>query len=245
VFIERHRQSPQVPEAHFYIASVHESQGQLDRARDHYQRVVSEHARSSRAPEAAWRLGNIHLDRGQYGAALETFRSMGRMEIRDPHMRARAQYGEGVALLNLGQTGEAERLLRSAVEAGGDGDGALPAMLGLARVYEQTNRRQEAVDLYRRIGERSRDEIGAEALYRLGSLHVQMNNAQAGIETLSRIPVLYPGFDEWVARSYLAQARAFRGLGQSGEAVRIYDRVIAEFRGTPFAETATREKAAL
>jgi TolA-binding protein len=245
VFAEAHRQSPQLPDAHFYIASVYETRGDEARARDYYQRVVRDHAASAQAPEAAWRLGNLHLERNQHREALEAFRAMGRMQTRDAAVAARAHYGEGIALLNLGQTQEAERLLRAAVEGAGDSDAALPAMLGLARVYEQTNRRSEAMDLYRRVGERSRDEMGAEALFRLGSLHLAANNFQTAIETFSRIPVLYPGFEDWVARSYLAQARSFSRMGQSGEAARVYDRVIAEFRGTPYAETAARERAAL
>jgi hypothetical protein len=43
----------------------------------------------------------------------------------------------------------------------------------------------------------------------------------------------------------LTQAQAFKNLGQRGDAMQLYDRVINEFSGTPFADRAEREKAAL
>ncbi len=57
--------------------------------------------------------------------------------------------------------------------------------------------------------------------------------------------VLYAGFPDWLAQGYLLQARAFRNLGQTGEASRLYDRVLNEFGGTRFANEAEREKASL
>ncbi len=245
VFIEQHRDSPQAADAYYYIGSIYEERDERGRAREAFSRVVNNYASSPRAPEAAWKLGQIHLEEGRNEEALAVFRRMAAMSGADGRTAARARFGEGVALINLGRTAEAERLLRAAIEAADGSDDALPAMLGLARVYEQSGRSSDAAQLYRQVGDRSRDEIGAEALYRLGMMQIQANNVQAGVETLSRIPTLFPGFEDWVARSYLAQARAFGRSGQTGEAVRLYNRVIAEFGGTPFAQTASREKAAL
>ncbi|WP_243664728.1 tetratricopeptide repeat protein, partial [Rhodothermus marinus] len=56
---------------------------------------------------------------------------------------------------------------------------------------------------------------------------------------------LFPGYPEWLARGYLAQARAFLALGQRGEATRLYDLVISEFPNTSFARIAAQEKARL
>ena len=244
-FTEAHRDSPQLPDAFYYIGRIHETNNETGRAASSYARVLSTNLTSSYAPDAAWRLGNIHLAESRYQDALNVFRQMAQTRPSDPAVVARARYGEGVSLINLGRTPEAERLLRDIVEARGDAPDALPAMLGLARVYEETGRTAEAESLYRRVGDESRDEIGAEALYRLGAQQYRRNDASAAIETFSRIPTLFPGYEDWVARAYLAQARAFRQIGQSGDAQRIYERVEAEFRGTPFAETATREKNAL
>jgi TolA-binding protein len=56
---------------------------------------------------------------------------------------------------------------------------------------------------------------------------------------------LYAGYPEWVARSLLAQAEAYRALGQTGQAAQLYDEVMESYPGTPFAETARTERKAL
>ena len=84
----------------------------------------------------------------------------------------------------------------------------------------------------------SRDEAGAEALYRLGALLLREGEARSAVEELSRMPVLYAGFSNWLAQGYLLQARAFRSLGQTGDASRLYDKVIQDFNGTPYANEA-------
>ena len=64
-------------------------------------------------------------------------------------------------------------------------------------------------------------------------------------DRLGRMPVLYAGYSEWVAQGYLLQALAFKNLGQRGDAMAMYDRVINDFSGTAYADRAEREKAAL
>ena len=90
-----------------------------------------------------------------------------------------------------------------------------------------------------------RDEAGAEALYHLGTLLLRQGEARKAVEELSRMPVLYAGFPDWLAQGFMLQARAFRSLGQTGDASRLYDRVIQEYGGTPYATEAAREKASL
>ena len=148
-------------------------------------------------------------------------------------------------MLGLGRTDEAETMLREAVDAAPNNPETAPAMLGLARVYQQQGRTNDALQYYRRAVNLSRDEAGAEALYHLGNLLLQEGQARDAIEELSRMQVLFAGFPDWLAQSYLLQARAFRSLGQTGDASRLYDRVIEEYGGTRYADEAEREKASL
>lgn len=245
VFLEQHQGHDLAADAYFYIGDIYQDRHDEERARSAFARVVNDYPASSRAAEAAWRLGNLHLEAGRSTEALDAFQRMESAPGLTGSEMARAQFGQGVALAELGRINEAERVLRASIDAGGDSDDALPGMLGMARLYERTNRTAEAADLYRQVGDRSKDEIGAEALYRLGDLQARGGNAAAALETFSRIPALFLGFDDWVASAYIAQARLFAAAGQTGEAVRLYERVTSDYRGTPHAQTAEREKSGL
>ena len=70
-------------------------------------------------------------------------------------------------------------------------------------------------------------------------------NARGAIEELARMPTLFAGYSEWMARGYLEQARAFEAIGDRGEAVLMYENVIDFYPERPEAETARTERAQL
>ena len=150
-----------------------------------------------------------------------------------------------MALLQLDRSEEAEQLLQDAIDAAPDAVETYPAYLGLARVHQEAGRYGDAEPLYRHVARNSRDETGAEALYRLGVLLRETGQAEQALEEFGRLPVLFLGFNEWVARGYLEQARTFYALGEMGEAASMYDLVISEFGGTPHAVVAEQEKETL
>lgn len=244
-FVRTSKSETLLPEAYYYLGSIYADRGQSAEAISYLEPITDRFAASSRFPEAARRLGELYLENQQPQDALEVFRKLESARKDDARLLAEARYGQAMALLQLGRRGEAERLLENAIEAAPDAPETLPASLGLARVYEQSNRYEDAAGLYRGVVDRSRDEIGAEALYRLGMLLFDRGDARRAVEELGRMSILFPGFDEWLARGYLAQARAFRSLGEIGNATSTYDRVIEEFSGTPYARTAEQEKEAL
>lgn len=232
-------------EAHYYLGTILEGQGEAGEAIPHFERIIEDYAGSERFPDAAGRLGRLYLESERPAEALDMFRLLESDSDDAPRRVAEARYGQGMALLRLSRTEEAEALLRDAIDAAPDAAETHPAYLGLARVYQEAGQYEEAEPLYRHVARSSRDEAGAEALYRLGVLFRETGQADEALEELGRLPVLFPGFSDWVARGYLEQARAFQALGDAGEAATLYDLVIGEFGETPFAAIAEREKESL
>lgn len=230
-------------DAQYYVGVIQAERDQPEVAIASLRNAASASAGTQRA-EAAQRLGQIYLDQERYQQALTTYRRLEQLAD-DPTMTAQAKYGQGLALLELGRPDEALDLLTAGTQDVSEEEAAPATLLGLARVYQATGRPADAMRLYRTIVNRSEEESGAEALYRLGALLIERDEYQVAISQLSRMPTLYAGFPDWIARSYLLQARAFRQLDQPGEAGQLYDRVIEDFPGTPYAATAEQEKARL
>lgn len=244
-FIRTSRSEQLLPEAYFYLGTISADRGRTQEAESYLSSVVNNYPQSPRFEDAARRLGQLYLATRRNQEALGVYQQLERRRSGNSRTLAEARYGQGVALLNLGRTQEAERLLRDAISTAPDAPEVQPAYLGLARVYEASRRNGDAIALYRQLAERNRDEVGAEALYRLGALLLQSGDARGAIDELSRLPVLFNGYVEWVAQGYVEQARAFHSIGQNGEAARLYERVIEEYSGTPYAETARQERADL
>ncbi len=232
-------------EARYYLATLYAEQELYDEAERTLQQLLAAYAEHRRVPEALLLLGNIQLKQERYEAALVSFRRLASLAPERSELLARALHGQSVALLELGRFSEARQTLMQA--QGRFPEDALPAILLLsqARLAEAEGRLDEAERLYRAVVGRAQDEAGAEALYRLGALLLRRGDPNRAIEELSRLPTLFPGYPEWLARGYLTQARAFLALGQRGEATRLYDLVITEFPNTSFARIAAQEKARL
>lgn len=229
-----------VPDAYMYIARAYEDLGQMRESAAYLEQLTDRYPASPLRAEAEQRLGAMLLEDERYQEALRHYREARRNEDADPLVLADARYGEGMALLGLGRIDEAEELLRE--EAASDDLNALPARLGMARIYERQGLIGEAIANYRDVAARSADDKGAEALCRLGELLLQLGDAEASLEELGRMEVLFPGYDNWMARGMVVQARAYNQLGENGSADRLYESVLQQYPDSRWAATAEQER---
>ncbi len=244
-FVRTSNDEDLLPEAYYYLGDAFANQERYREAETYLRQVVQNYPQSARRPDAARRLGELYAQQDRHEEALSIYEQMAEMRPADPGLVAEARYGQSMALLNLGRPSEAQRLLEETADVAPNAPEATLARLGLARIYEEDGRTGEARRLYREVAREAEGEAGAEALYRLGTLLLEEGQPRQAIEQLSRLPDLFPEYPQWVARGYLTQARAYRSLGQDGNAAQVYEQVMNEFAGTAFAETAQRERASI
>lgn len=244
-FVRSSENTQLLPDAYFYLGSIFSERNRDQEAEAYFRQIVNRHPNSARAPEARLLLGDLMLEQNRSQEALDLYRQLSESDAAPPRIIAQARYGQAQALLQLNRLSEAEQLLTELTDRATATAELGPIKLGLARVYETDGRIADALALYRDVVDQDQGETGAEALFRLGNLLIRQGQDRAALEELGRMTVLYGGYSDWVAQSFLAQARAFRNLGQRGDALQLYDRVIDEFSGTPYATEATREKATL
>jgi TolA-binding protein len=241
-FVRRSTSESLLPEAYYYLGEIYVNRDQPAEARTYLRQLVDRYPNTNRRPEAALRLGDIALEQDDPSTALSAYRVVSGDEQVNPELRAQAAYGESLALRDLGRRDEAEQLLQQLIDSNRGGPLLASARLGLARLYVEDGRPGKAEELFRQVASDSDSEVGAEALVRLGQLLRSNGNAREAILELDRVSALFPGYPAWVARALLEQARAHRQLGQTGEASKLYDQVIAEHGGTRFAEQARTEQ---
>ncbi len=234
-----------LPETYYYLGLLYANDDERTEAKNYLQQLVNQYPDSDVLPEGALRLGDIYMEEEAYSKAVETYRTAAESDAISTELRAQARYGESTALLNLDRSDEAKQILNRLLDEGQGGPLQASARLGLARIYEDEGRTGNARKLYQQVVETSDSETGAEALFRLGQLLRQQDNPRRAIQELDRMTSLFAGYPEWVARALLEQARAYRQLGQTGQAAQLYDQVAEEYPGTPFAETAQSEREAL
>ncbi|HET6568665.1 MAG TPA: tetratricopeptide repeat protein [Rhodothermales bacterium] len=232
-------------DAYYYMAEILVARGHDSEAEAYIRRIIQDYEDSPRRADAALLRGNLYLSKQLYSDAIDNFRLAESDDNGSLRTKTEARYGEARALLGLGQTDEAEKLLGDALQQDPNSPEAASALLGIAQLYEQQNRTEDALRYYRQVVDQSRDDTGAEALYRLGNLLLETGDADAAVKELDRIPALYPDFPKWIAQGYLTEAKAYQALNQTSDAARMYDLVINRFGDTEYARTAKAEKESL
>lgn len=241
VFVRSARDEQLLPEAYYYLGTIYFDRGQLPEAQSYLRQIVISNSDHPRKVTATQRLGEIYLQQNRAAEALALFEDLEEDGATNPAQVASARYGQSLALSQLGRTSEARTLLQKTIEAAPEDPRTVPAQLGLARLDDTSGRLAEAASGYRTIVRRSQDELGAEALARLGALLLKDGKAAEAAEEMSRMPVLFGGYPNWLAEGYLIQARAFVALGQQGDAKRTYELLVQQYAASPQAETARRE----
>ena len=234
-----------LPESYYYLGLLYADQDDPTPAKNYLQQLVDQYPDSEVQPEGALRLGDLYMDDEAYQKAADAYQAAAESDAINDELRAQARYGQSTALLNLDRNDEARDLLNRILNEGRGGPLQASARLGLARIYEEEGRTDEALKLYRTVVESAGSETGAEALFRLGRLLRQQDQPRQAIQELDRMSSLFAGYPEWVARSLLEQARSYREMGQTGQAAQLYDEVTETYAGTPYAETAQQEREAL
>lgn len=234
-----------LPEAYFYLGTIYADRGQAREATGYLGQIVDRFPDSPRRAEAASRLGRIHLEAGRADEAARVYDVLASVAGDDARMRTEALYGRSMAMLALGRTGEAEALLRQAIDAAPQDPSSAAAWLGLGRLEERSGRAADAVSAYRTAARLGQDEAGAEAIYRVGALLLRSGDAPGAYEELSRLGTRFAGYTEWMARGTLEQARALRALDRPGEALRLYESLISLYPDHPAAADARREMEAI
>ncbi len=232
-------------DALFYLGDLYADEGRTDDGARAL-RTVLDLPDHKRAPEAARRLGRLYLDADRARDALWAYRQLAERAPADVDAQTDALVGQGQAFLALGDA----RSAATAFTSVSDRDDASifateAAALGLARVELMAGNPAAGRERLRELASEPPSEVSAEARFRLASALIADGQSQAALDALGSYEDDLAGFNEWVAASLVAEARAFVSLGRTQRAVDAYDRAAQLYPDTPWAAVARTERDAL
>ncbi|MEO1572007.1 MAG: tetratricopeptide repeat protein [Bacteroidota bacterium] len=188
---------------------------------------------------AASELGGLYLNAGRYAEARDTFEGL-EMDAPDTQAVLEARLGQAASLAGLGRSSDAAELYQIVADAGGLASER--ALLGIAKIYEDDDQSETAVQTYGRILDARDAAVRAEATVRLGVLYHTLGEHNRALSVLNGVDQRFAAFPMLVAEGLLTTARAYRELGLDEQAESRYRRVVADFEGTPYAAAARSEQ---
>ncbi|MCS7008515.1 MAG: tetratricopeptide repeat protein, partial [Chthoniobacterales bacterium] len=193
---------------------------------------------STTSPAILADLAEARLEIGDDIGALQLFRELVRWNPRAPQ-KDRALAEIGLAELRTGRLDDAmstfQRFLKETV-----GSRHTPRVLfAKAEIEQKRNQFQEAKKtLESLLSDQSatgRDK--AEALYRIGELHLAEGKPQLAVPYFQRIYIMHGRWRDWVAKAYLRSGEAFEKLRDTEAARRTYAELLAASELQNFEET--------
>ncbi|MEM6782585.1 MAG: tetratricopeptide repeat protein [Bacteroidota bacterium] len=191
---------------------------------------------------ASTELGRLYLNAGRFGEARDTFEAL-ELDAPDTQAVLAARLGQAAALAGLGRTSDAAEMYQIVIDAGGPA--REQALLGLAKVYDDDDQSDSAVQTYGRLLEARDAAVRAEATVRLGVLYHDLGEHNRALSILNGVDQRFSAFPMFVAEGLLTTARAYRELGLDDQAESRYRRVATDFDGTPYAAAARSEQPGL
>jgi serine/threonine-protein kinase len=203
------RSDPGDFDSHYLLGSSLEGQGKLTEAITEYRAAVRLQPDSAAARDS---LGALLLARGELAEAIAEFRE----SIRLAHNFAAPHHNLGVALRDQGKIADAIIEFREAIRLDGDLVGEAP--FGLGVTLRGIGRYGEAIDLYRRLRERVRDN---PRLRQRVAAELADTERQAALA--ARLPAVLRGDDKPKdAAEGLELASLASHAGQFGLSARLY-----------------------
>ncbi|MBN8587349.1 MAG: tetratricopeptide repeat protein [Rhodothermia bacterium] len=244
-FLQANRNPNLAPAATYYVGASYYQLRDYRNAEQYLRLVLDRYPSEPAAYESARLLANLFLATNRPAEALSLYKRLEANADGDISEIGEAKIGQAQAMIALNDTDGARQLLEQVSTQYANSDAGKTALLRLAALNVQLNNLTAALDQYRRIAQTNDDAFASEAQFKYGSLLLQMNRAQEALQAFTAIQQRFPEVIDWVAQSYLGQARAYKALGNRNSALQAYDRVITEYGDTPYAQVARSEKATL
>lgn len=163
--------------------------------------------------------GEALLNAGQPAAAAPHFEALLERYPRSGH-RDIAMNGLGEIALHSGDATRALTWARDAQTKGGGAYRAREATLLEGRALLKLGKLDEAESLFTRVASTKewRGEATAQSLFLLGEIAEKRGDLPKAVALYQRVFLSHQRYPEWVARSYLASATAFKKIGRNDEA---------------------------
>lgn len=221
--IQRYPQSANVASALFWIAKCQREQNKVDEAASTLEKAITaDHAPPSIVARSLYEIADIAQARKQYDKAFSALTRIGK-EYKETDVYPDALYQLGNVYVENGNLVEATDQYQSVITQYPSTMVALRAELGLVRIALETKDYAGAQEKAKRVATSRTDEFGAEAQYLAGVALSGAKDWKNAETALLRVKYVFPSYDRWVAKAYVALGEVYEGMKDSRRARTAYE----------------------
>ncbi len=208
--------------------------------------AVAANPKSPHAAQALYRSGECLMTQGQYAEAvksLSVFRDRGEFH-NVAGVSDKALLRLGHALAQLKQWDASRQAHETLVGRFGNGPWVHEARYGVGWAWQNQKQYDQAVNAYSQVVNGTTTEVAAKAQLQIGLCRLEQKRYPEASSALLVVPFTYD-YPEWSAVALCEAARAFAEQKQTGQAVRLLERVVRDHGMSAWAGVAKQRLGAL
>jgi tol-pal system protein YbgF len=225
-FATDYPKSKNLATAIFWIAKCLRAQNNPSEAASTLENAIkTENASPAIVARSLSEVAEIYTEQKKYDKAFGSLRRIGK-EFKDSEVYPDALYQMGSLYVENGNLPEAKGQFESVISQFPTSTAAMKGKLGLVRIDIANKDYTIALDLAKEIATGRTDEFGAEAQYLSGIALSSEKDWKGAITALLRVKYVYPSYDQWVAKSYVALGDAYLATQDSRQAKIAYQNAL-------------------
>jgi TolA-binding protein len=234
--VEDRPSAPRHGDALFWAADSYYEMGERGRAQDLFQQYLNEHPEGDHAPAAQYSLAWTYFEQQNYRSAARSFSRFLRMaralDSEVPY-RQDAQLRLADSHYALKEYGEAISAYRAV-----EGEGEDYALFQTGQALNVAGQTQRAIDTFQRLADRfSNSPWHADALYRMGFIHLQEQNYEAARAAYRRVIDQHPD-SPLAPKAQYGLGDTYYNAGEMQAAQREYQTVLEQYPSSPLIDDA-------
>jgi TolA-binding protein len=239
-FLAKYPSSKLVPNAYYWIGK---SAGNLKKTSDainNFYSVVNGWLKSDIGLSATIELANIYSAQKNYSSAVKVLNAV-TDAMPTSNRVPELLYMKGVAETNNNQQQDAYQTFDQIVKYYETSVFSDKAKVELGILELNKNNLERAQSLFKELGEKRVDDIGAEAQYYYGLTLFKQNKIDDAVSALVRVRSIFAGYDEWYSKSLITLGDCYVKLKDKKQAREMYREVIERHQTGELAQEAKRK----
>lgn len=239
-FINMFPTSNLIPDAYYWRGKSAANDGKEDEAIDAFRTVFESFPQSDFAPSAVLEVTALYNDREQYQQSLDILNNATDRLIKSPRLpELLFQKAETYRIMD--DIPNAYDTYNELIQYFREHLFADKARLQLGIIELDANRYDRAEEFFTELASRRTDDLGAQAQYYMGQTFYDQEEYQNAITAFVRVVNLFPGYEEWVAKSYLKLGECYEALDDKDKAIEMYRNALSRDKGGDVGREANRK----
>lgn len=239
-FLARYPKSRYVPDAYYWIGKSASNLGQSDEAAYNLTAVIDEHLDSEIGITAVLELAKIYTDRKEYQKVINLY-TTAISSLPDSKRMPEMLYNKGIALLELNKIPDAYQTFNQIISSYDESLFASKAKIELGILELARKSYENAEILFRDLGEKKLDDIGAQSQYYFGLTLFEQGKINEAINAFVRVRSVFSAYDEWLTKSLLRLGDCYIKLNDKVKAREMFKAVLQRHRGNEYANEANEK----